>query len=135
MATTVARVLRGVSVLVVEDDEDTQHMLRAILETEGAAVSTAGTAAEGLQAFLSQQPDVVVCDLGLPGADGYALLRQIRGLPGILGGMTAAVALTGYAAELTPKVLHAGFQAHLQKPVMPDDVIKTVAALALQSRH
>ena len=135
MASGPTRVLRGVSVLIVEDDEDTQLMLRTILETEGAAVSTAGTAAEGLQSFLGLQPDVVVCDLGLPGADGYALLRQIRGLPGILGGSTAAVALTGYAAELTPKVLHAGFQAHLQKPVVPSDVVKTVAALALQSRH
>lgn len=135
MASGVTRMLRGVSVLVVEDDEDTQTMLRMILETEGAAVTTAGTAAEGLQSFLSLQPDVVVCDLGLPGADGYALLRQIRGLPGILGGTTAAVALTGYAAELTPKVLHAGFQAHLQKPVVPEEVIKTVAALALQSKH
>ena len=135
MASAGSRALRGVSVLIVEDDEDTQLMLRTILETEGAAVSTAGTAAEGLQSFLSLQPDVVVCDLGLPGADGYALLRQIRGLPGILGGSTAAVALTGYAAELTPKVLHAGFQAHLQKPVDPETLIKAVAALALQAKQ
>lgn len=135
MASSGTSMLRGVSVLVVEDDEDTQSMLRTILETEGAAVTTASTAAEGLQSFLSLQPDVVVCDLGLPGADGYALLRQIRGLPGILGGTTAAVALTGYAAELTLKVLHSGFQAHLQKPVVPADVVRTVAALALQSRH
>ena len=127
--------LRGFGVLVVEDDPDTQEILRTILEKEGANVSLASTAVEGLQTFLRVRPDVLLCDLGLPGADGYALLRQIRGLPGILGGSTAAVALTGYAAELTPKVLHAGFQAHLQKPVVPSDVVKTVAALALQSRH
>src|SRR5262245_5030983 len=135
MASGPTRMLRGVSVLIVEDDEDTQLMLRTILETEGAAVSTAGTAAEGLQSFLSLQPDVVVCDLGLPGADGYALLRQIRGLPGILGGSTSAVALTGYARHLAPKVLHSGYQAHVQKPFGPSDDVNTVAALELQSRH
>ncbi len=127
--------LSGFNVLVVEDDQDTQALLRTILELEGARVSTASTAVEGLQTFLSSRPDVLVCDLGLPGADGYALLRQIRDLPVVLGGTTAAVAVTAYAAEMTPKVLHAGFQAHLQKPVDPAELVRTVAGLAFQGRQ
>jgi len=127
--------LRGIRVLLVEDDQDSQDTMRLMLEMEGASVACATSAADGLRAFFARRPDVLVCDLGLPGADGYAFIRQIRELPMELGGATGAVAVTAYAAEMPTKVLHAGFQAHLQKPVMPDDVIKTVAALALQSRH
>ena len=130
-----ARALNGFGVLVVEDDPDTQEILRTILEKEGANVSLASTAVEGLQTFLRVRPDVLLCDLGLPGADGYALVRQIRELPAILGGATPSVAVTAYAAEMTPKVLHAGFQAHLQKPVDPDTLVKAVVALALQAKQ
>ena len=127
--------LNGFRLLVVEDDEDTLEALRTVFEKNGAAVATAGSALEGFQSFLRQRPDVVVCDLGLPGADGYALIRQIRELPPVMGGGTAAVAVTAYSAEMTPKVLHAGFQAHLHKPVDPDDLVKTVAALAFKGRQ
>ena len=127
--------LQGFNVLVVEDDLDTQETIRKILEAEGAAVVTAGSAPEGLQAFLNAVPDVLVCDLGLPGADGYALIRQIRELPLVLGGKTGAVALTAYSAELPTKVLHAGFQAYLTKPVEPDELVTTVAGLALKTKQ
>ena len=127
--------LRGFNVLVVEDDQDTQDSMKAILEIEGASVSTAKSAVEGLQAFLRTRPDVLVCDLGLPDADGYALIRQIRELPLALGGTTVAVAVTAYAAEMPTKVLHAGFQAHLPKPVEPALLVKTVASLALKGKQ
>ena len=127
--------LSGFRLLVVEDDADTQEALRSVFELKGAAVTTASSALEGFQSFLRLRPDVIVCDLGLPGADGYALIRQIRELPPVMGGSTAAVAVTAYSAEMTPKVLHAGFQAHLQKPVDPDALVKTVAALAFKARQ
>jgi CheY-like chemotaxis protein len=127
--------LAGFRLLVVEDDTDTQEALRSVFELNGAAVTTAGSALEGFQSFLRLRPDVIVCDLGLPGADGYALIRQIRELPPVMGGSTSAVAVTAYSAEMTPKVLHAGFQAHLQKPVDPTALVKTVAALALKARQ
>jgi CheY-like chemotaxis protein len=127
--------LSGFRLLVVEDDTITQEALRTVFETRGAAVTTAASALEGFQSFLRQRPDVVVCDLGLPGADGYALIRQIRELPPLMGGGTAAVAVTAYSAEMTPKVLHAGFQAHLHKPVDTEDLVKTVAALAYKARQ
>jgi CheY-like chemotaxis protein len=78
---------------------------------------------------------VLVCDLGLPGADGYALIRQIRELPLVLGGRTGAVALTAYSSEMPTKVMHAGFQAYLTKPVEPSQLVSTVAGLAFKSRQ
>ena len=120
---------------MVEDDADTQEAVRRILEGEGASVVTAGSAPEGLQAVLNAVPDVLVCDLGLPGADGYALIRQIRELPLVLGGRTGAVALTAYSSEMPTKVMHAGFQAYLTKPVEPSTLVTTVAGLAFKSRQ
>jgi CheY-like chemotaxis protein len=131
----VDELLAGFRLLVVEDDPDTLEALRTVFEVKGAAVNTASSALEAFQSFLRQRPDVVVCDLGLPGADGYALIRQIRELPPVMGGSTAAVAVTAYTAEMTPKVLHAGFQAHVHKPIDPDSLIKTVAALAFKARQ
>ena len=127
--------LRGFNVLVVEDDPDTQDAIRRVLETEGAAVTTAESAPEALKAFLNSLPDVLVCDLGLPGVDGYAFIRQIRDLPVLLGGRTAALALTAYSAEMPAKVMHAGFQAYLTKPVEPGHLVSTVASLALKGRQ
>src|SRR5439155_25597823 len=102
--------------LVLEDDGGRQAALRGVFERKGAAVTTASSALEGFQSFLRLRPDVIVCDLGLPGADGYALIRQIRELPPVMGGSTAAVAVTAYSAEVAQKVLHAVLQAHLHKP-------------------
>jgi CheY-like chemotaxis protein len=127
--------LNGIRVLLVEDHQDTQDALRYILEGKGAEVFTAGTAVEGMKVFLEAHPDVLVCDLGLPGADGYAFIRQIRELPTELGGGTGAVAVTAYAAEMPTKVLHAGFQAHLPKPVEPALLVQAVAALAYKERQ
>ena len=127
--------LNDVSILVVEDDEDSLDTMRLMLEMEGARVACAKSAAEGLRSFFARRPDVLVCDLGLPGADGYAFIRQIRELPLELGGGTGAVAVTAYAAEMPTKVLHAGFQAHLPKPVEPHQLVKAVAALAFKERQ
>src|SRR5688500_6995471 len=127
--------LRGIRVLLVEDDEDTQDTMRLMLEMEGELVACARSAAEGRRAFFTRRPDVLVCDLGLPGADGYAFIRQIRELPLELGGSTGAVAVTAYAAEMPTKVLHAGFQAHLPKPVVPALLVQAVAALAFKERQ
>ena len=127
--------LNGIRVLLVEDHQDTQDAMRFILEGKGAQVFTAGTAVEGMKVFLESHPDVLVCDLGLPGVDGYTLLRQIRALPGALGGQVGAVAVTAHAAELSTKVLHAGFQVHLAKPVEPEDIVSAIAALASRAKQ
>src|SRR5258708_1817003 len=95
MGTSMINTLRGINVLLVEDDEDSQDTMRLMLEMEGAAVACAKSAAEGLRAVFARRPDVLVCDLGLPGADGYAFIRQIRELPMELGGATRALAAAG----------------------------------------
>ena len=135
MSSSPTSILRGIKVLLVEDDQDTQDTMRLMLEMEGAVVGCARSAAEGLRSFFARRPDVLVCDLGLPGADGYAFIRQIRELPTELGGSTGAVAVTAYAAEMPTKVLHAGFQAHLPKPVDPANLVQSVAALAFKERQ
>ena len=135
MSSSPTSILRGIKVLLVEDDQDTQDTMRLMLEREGAVVACARSAAEGLRSFFARRPDVLVCDLGLPGADGYAFIRQIRELPTELGGSTGAVAVTAYAAEMPTKVLHAGFQAHLPKPVDPAILVQSVAALAFKERQ
>ncbi len=70
--------LLGTKVLVVDDDADARELLRSILVRSGASVRTAGSAAEALQQFEARQPDVLVSDIGMPGRDGYDLIRHIR---------------------------------------------------------
>src|SRR5207253_2278280 len=70
--------LRGVKLLVVDDDADTRELLSMILQEAGAEVATAGSANDGLAAFERQRPDVLVSDIGMPDGDGYSLIRRVR---------------------------------------------------------
>jgi CheY-like chemotaxis protein len=118
-------------VLVVDDEVDTLDMLRAVLEQCRIEVITAGTAAEALEAFIQSRPDVLISDLGMPGEDGYALIDKVRRLPAESGGRTPAAALTAYVrAEDRVKVLSAGFQLHVSKPIEPAELVTVVANLA-----
>ncbi len=119
--------LRGIRVLVVDDDADNCDVLAAMLAHSGADVVTAQSATEALSAFEKQIPHVLVSDIGLPGEDGFALLRRVRALPASRGGNVPAIALTGYShLERLDGDPH-GFQAQLTKPV---DVDKMLAALS-----
>ncbi|HBL18857.1 MAG: hypothetical protein A2X36_01370 [Elusimicrobia bacterium GWA2_69_24] len=123
--------LRGVRILVVEDDDDTREMLLSVLGHCGARVQGAVSTAEGLAAFASARPDVLLCDIGLPGEDGYSLIRRIRALGKGAGGLVPAVAVTAYStAEDRAQALRAGFQTHLPKPVDPAELVAMVRALA-----
>jgi diguanylate cyclase (GGDEF)-like protein/PAS domain S-box-containing protein len=124
------RVLDGVRVLVIEDEDSSRYTLARILEFHGAETSQAATGAEALAMIQSARPDILVCDIGLPDQDGYSLLAQIRGLPGTESA-TPAVALTGYArSEDRVRALEAGFQSHAAKPVQPAELVAVVASLA-----
>ena len=123
--------LKGVAVLVVDDEPDARDVVRRLLEQCGAAVRTAGSAAEALLRLQARVPTVLVSDIGMPGEDGYALIRQVRALPPAQGGRVHALALTAYArAADRMRALEAGFQMHLSKPVEPAELVVTVAALA-----
>jgi CheY-like chemotaxis protein/nitrogen-specific signal transduction histidine kinase len=123
--------LQGLHVLVVDDDEDARRLLRTVLEGCEAKVTTVTTAAEALATLRSLRPDVLISDLGMPGEDGYSLIRKVRELPHDQGGQTPAAALTAYArVEDRLNVLRSGFQIHLPKPIEPAELVAVVANLA-----
>jgi PAS domain S-box-containing protein len=127
--------LSGVRVLVVEDEADTRDLLSAALGHSGALVEAAASAEEALDALRRRRPDVLVCDIGMPGEDGYALLARVRDLTAEEGGLVPAVALTAYArADDRSRALAAGYQVHLAKPVDPDELISFVARMAGRPR-
>jgi signal transduction histidine kinase/ActR/RegA family two-component response regulator len=127
--------LDGVRVMVVEDEKDVRDFLRMSLVHYGAEVTAFATSADALLAVEAQRPDVLVSDIGMPGEDGYAFIRRVRALGPDRGGQVPAAALTAYAkGEDGQRVLSAGFQVHLPKPVQPSDLANVVATLAGRAR-
>ncbi|MBI5239176.1 MAG: response regulator [Elusimicrobia bacterium] len=130
-----AQLLKGVRILVVEDDEDTRHMLTAMLVHGGADARGAPSALEGFAAFSQARPDVVISDIAMPGEDGYSFIRRIRALRPQDGGLVPAAALTAYATpDDRARALNAGYQMFLPKPVDPAELFTVVRLLAQGSR-
>jgi PAS domain S-box-containing protein len=120
-------------VLVIDDNEDGAHTLRDVLETGGHEVRVALDGPAGLQAARDFEPDVVVCDIGLPGMDGYAVARTIRAEPALRG--VRLVALSGYARpEDVQRAREAGFDHHVPKPPPLDALAALVAAAPARAR-
>ncbi len=123
--------LRGLRLLVVDDDEDSRDLLACLLEDGGATVASASSANEAIRLLRESPPDVLLSDIGMPDVDGYAFIRQVRGMPSDRGGKTPAIALTAYARTSDgERALAAGFQAHVTKPVDPDKLTAVIASLA-----
>jgi len=123
--------LVNLQLLVVDDDDDTREFLIALLEEEGAMVRSASSVAEALAALESSWPDVLLSDIGMPGADGYELIARVREMEVVRGGKMPAIALTAYARESErQQALEAGFQMHLSKPVEVTQLIAGIANLA-----
>jgi len=123
--------LRGLRVLVVDDEADARELIARILQDAGAEVATAPSADEGIAAFLQHRPDVVLSDIGMPGEDGYSFVRRLRRLSSEDGGDTPAVALTAFArSEDRRLALMSGFQMHIAKPAEPSELVVVVANLA-----
>ena len=130
-AAEVACSLEGIRVLLVEDEVDAREALSAIVSQAGATVAAVGTAREALGRLTAWRPDVLVCDIGLPVEDGYALIRKVRALGPDQGGDVPAVALTAFArASDRARALAAGFQVHLAKPFEPGQVLRVLARIA-----
>jgi CheY-like chemotaxis protein len=105
-------------VLVVEDNKDAADSLRVLLELFGYTVEVAYSGQTGVEAATRWQPDVILCDIGLPGLDGYAVAGQLRRHPATAD--ARLIALTGYGTdEDRRKSREAGFDAHLTKPADP----------------
>jgi CheY-like chemotaxis protein len=131
MTVMASRELEGLSVILIEDDEDTRDVVRRLLETAGADVRAAGSAAEGMTLFQSRRPDLLLVDIAMPGEDGLSFMRRLRSLGAAEGGQTPAAALTARAVlEDRLESLKAGFQAHMAKPVPPAELIEVMATLA-----
>src|ERR1700758_445990 len=90
--------LRNLRILIVDDDKDTREMLRFVLEQEGGQVTAASTVGEALDEYKRLVPNVVVTDISMPGANGYALIALIRALDRQSGRSTPAIALTAYTS-------------------------------------
>ena len=128
--------LDGVSLLLAEDDADGREVLALILEIAGAKVKAVASVREALSAFEALRPDVLISDVGMPDEDGYALIRQVRAREANRGGSTPAIVLTGYAnPEDRARLLAAGFQMHLQKPVEPSEIVAAVASLVTMAKR
>ncbi len=130
IASTPLSKLQDVRVLVVDDDEDTLELATIILEEFQAEVKTANSVAAALQILSSYRPDVLISDIGMPGEDGYALIRQVKRMEQEQGWRVAAIALTAFThQEERARVLQAGFARHIPKPVEPEELVEIVAQL------
>lgn len=127
--------LDGVQVLVVDDEMDVRKLIGAVLEQCGASVCAVGSTAEALaRGFAPRPPDVIVSDIAMPDADGFDLIRLVRGRSPEQGGQIPAIALTAYTrGQDVERVLAAGYQLHIGKPVEPEALARAVARLATRS--
>ncbi|AKT38070.1 hybrid sensor histidine kinase/response regulator [Chondromyces crocatus] len=123
--------LQGLHILVVDDEPDARELVGAVLERKGATVTTAATVTDALATIERIKPDVILSDLGMPGEDGYSLIRRLRARSPERGGRIPAAALTAYAsAQDRTRALLAGFQSHVPKPIEASELAAVIANLA-----
>jgi CheY-like chemotaxis protein len=116
-------------VLLIEDNDDAREALRVLLELDGYDVEAAADGAQGLEIARGKTPAVALIDIGLPGMDGYEVARRLRALA---GRQSFLVALTGYSdPDDRRRAEEAGFDAHVVKPVDPDELNRLLARLGI----
>jgi PAS domain S-box-containing protein len=131
LATIDLQSLRGLRVLVVDDEPDALEYLSATLKGCGAHVTAVASASEALDALDASSYDALVSDIGMPGVDGYELIRKVREMENNTESALPAIALTAYARfEDRTRALAAGFQQHLPKPFEPSELTTILATLA-----
>ena len=122
--------LDGLLILVVDDEEDTRQLLVQSLTFHGATVISADSVKNALAQIKEKNPDVLVSDIGMPGEDGYSLIRQVRALRDDQQRNMPAIALTAFTrAQDRMRALATGFQNHVSKPVEPDELATVIASL------
>jgi signal transduction histidine kinase/ActR/RegA family two-component response regulator len=131
VATPSSVTLAGLSVLVVDDDDESRSVVAACLESHGASVMTAQSSSEALDLLQRERVDVLLADVAMPGEDGYTLVRKVRALQAPRAATIPAAALTAFAREEDRQdALQAGFQMHLTKPIDAGALVAAVATLA-----
>jgi len=123
--------LVGLRVLVVDDEPDARELMMTLLEHCGSIVQTAGSVDEAMRNIEARAPDVLVSDIGMPGEDGYSLIKRVRALGIDKGGAMPAASLTAYAGlEDRRRAVMSGFNMHLPKPVEPRELVAVITNLA-----
>jgi CheY-like chemotaxis protein len=126
----VASSLRGVRVLVVDDEPDSRELLAELLQEAGMLVDAAANVAEAFDALMANRPDVIISDIGMPYENGYSFLRNLRQVLPEDGGTIPALALTGFARpEDRERAFAAGFNLHLAKPIRIERVLQALSEL------
>ncbi|HWB02752.1 MAG TPA: PAS domain S-box protein [Verrucomicrobiales bacterium] len=121
----------GVSILLVDDEVDSRHVLANLLTRAGGRVVEASSAREALESISKELPDVLISDIGMPEVDGLEFMRTVRSLAGEKGGHVPAIALTAFSRkEDRIKAVAAGFQAHISKPADIVEILTNVKSLA-----
>jgi CheY-like chemotaxis protein len=121
-------ILHDLRILVVDDDSDAREVLALQLTQHGATISASSSVADALDKIGTFEPDVIVADIGMPGEDGYSLIRKVRSSHAKL---IPAIALTAYAGDVNQRhALEAGYQKHISKPADPEEIIITIARIA-----
>jgi len=124
---------KSLRILVVEDNRDSADSLRLFLEFSGHEVAVAYSGHDGVRAAEQYQPDVVLCDIGLPGLDGYGVARKLRDNP--TTAKARLIAVTAYGQDEDRRRSHeAGFEQHLVKPVGPDALQRVLNCSAVLNR-
>jgi CheY-like chemotaxis protein len=136
MSTSASTRLDGISVLAVDDERDAGLAIKALLNGFGAEVRIADSADQALLMLDEWTPDVIVSDIGMPGMDGLDLMREIRKSDAKRGGEIPALALTAYGrVDDKIKIIEAGYQAHVIKPVDASELAAVIASLAGRRRQ
>jgi CheY-like chemotaxis protein len=126
----VGKELYGLKILVVDDDADTRELIEWVLKRVGAEVTSVGSSREALEVLKVDRPHLLVSDIAMPQEDGYELLKKIRALPPEQGGRIPAIALTAHSlVQDRLQSLRAGFQSHVPKPVVPEELVEVVASI------
>ena len=122
--------LAGYRILVVDDQQDARDLLAAILTASGARAETASSVQDALQRLDLDRPDALLADIGMPGADGYRLIREVRRRDAQSGRHLPVAAITAYAGDQDrERVMAAGFDRHVPKPITRSEIVDAVIAI------
>lgn len=121
--------LKDLRIIAIDDDRDTLEIIRRVLTIYGAEVTTAGSAADGLDLLGQKRYDVLLSDIGMPVEDGFSLIAKLRSSAGMNWDIPASSVTAFARSQDREKALLAGFDAHLIKPIEPGELVAVVLAL------
>jgi len=120
----------------VDDEADARELVAMVLAQGGAEVRTSVSVTEALAACDEWRPDILISDIGMPGEDGYMLIKKLRARESESGGHIPAIALTAYGRqEDRRRALSVGYESHIPKPIEPVELLAVVASLTNRTKN